>query len=51
MVKEPKKRKVKDFRKSIRKHQPEVADDIDQLVKKFRKSADYRNFKKRFARR
>ncbi|NRA37806.1 MAG: hypothetical protein HRU15_06680 [Planctomycetes bacterium] len=51
MVKKVKTRSVKDFRRSIRKDQPKVDKDIDKLVSSFLKSADYKQFKKRFSRR
>lgn len=49
-TKKKKKRAVKDFRRGIRKEQPKVSKDVDNLVDKFLKSADYKRFKKRFSR-
>lgn len=45
-----KKRSIQDFRKGVRKEQPKVSKDIDNLVDKFLKSPDYKQFKKRFSR-
>lgn len=45
-----KKRTIKDFRKGIRNEPPKVSKDIDNLVDKFLKSSDYKQFKRRFSR-
>lgn len=45
------KRNIIDARKGIRKNPPKVRKDIDTLVDKFLKSADYKQFKRRFKRR
>lgn len=46
----PKKRKIDDSRRGIRKNQPTIAPDVLALLSKWHRSADKKRFHARFSR-